>query len=106
MLTAAASEIVEIDQPNSSCNGSISTPGTARNPAAPTSARKVTAAAHHAGWMRYTRCVRIAALASVTAASIAARRSGGKGPDGHETERPGHATLDVPAGLPARRECT
>src|SRR3954452_11355803 len=52
MSTATAAEIVETDQPNSACSGSMSTPGTARNAAAPTSARKVTAATHQAGWMR------------------------------------------------------
>src|SRR5215210_7733623 len=52
MLTATAAEMVDTDQPNSSRSGSISTPGTARKAAAPTSARKVTAATHHAGWMR------------------------------------------------------
>src|SRR3954447_23351682 len=49
MLTATAAEMVDTDQPNSSRSGSMSTPGTARNAAAPTSARKVTAATHHAG---------------------------------------------------------
>src|SRR4051794_3747198 len=52
MLTATAAEMVDTDQPNSSRSGSMSTPGTARNAAAPTSARKVTAATHHAGWIR------------------------------------------------------
>src|SRR4051794_32851864 len=55
MLTAIAAEIVDTDQPNSARSGSISTPGTARNAAAPTSARKVTAATPQAGWMRWTR---------------------------------------------------
>src|SRR5215218_3114123 len=52
MLTATAAEMVDTDQPNSSRSGSMSTPGTARNAAAPTSARKVTAATHQAGWIR------------------------------------------------------
>src|SRR4051794_32983464 len=52
MLTATAAEMVDTDQPNSSRSGSMSTPGTARNAAAPISARKVTAATHHAGWIR------------------------------------------------------
>src|SRR3954447_15741511 len=52
MLTATAAEIVETDQPNSACSGSMSTPGTARNAAAPTSARKVTPDTHQAGWIR------------------------------------------------------
>src|SRR3954469_7819925 len=52
MLTATAAEIVVTDQPNSERSGSISTPGTARNAAAPTSARNVTAATHQAGWIR------------------------------------------------------
>ena len=55
MLTATAAEIVVTDQPNSARSGSMSTPGTARNAAAPTRARKVTAATHQAGWMRYVR---------------------------------------------------
>ena len=70
MFTATASEMVEIDQPNSSCSGSISTPGTARNPAAPTRARKVTAATHHAGWIRGSR----ATLSSLTQLSFPDRR--------------------------------
>src|SRR3954467_12366778 len=52
MFTATAAEIVETDQPNSACSGSMSTPGTARNAAAPTRARKVTPAPHRAGWIR------------------------------------------------------
>jgi hypothetical protein len=36
-------------QPNSSSSGTISTPGAARNPAAPISATKATDATHHAG---------------------------------------------------------
>src|SRR4051794_36968635 len=52
MLTATAAEIVETDQPNSARSGSINTPGTARNAAAPTRARNVTAATHQAGWIR------------------------------------------------------
>src|SRR3712207_1474187 len=55
MLTATAAEIVDTDQPNSARSGSMSTPGTARKAAAPTSARKVTAATHQAGWIRRTR---------------------------------------------------
>ena len=50
MLTAAESTVV--DQPNSLCSGTISTPGAARKPAAPTSARKATAATIQAGWIR------------------------------------------------------
>lgn len=38
--------------PNSTSNGTINTPGAARNPAAPISARNATAATHHAGWIR------------------------------------------------------
>src|SRR3954469_21863020 len=55
MLTATAAEMVDTDQPNSACSGSMSTPGTARNAAAPTSARKVTPATHQAGWRRRVR---------------------------------------------------
>ncbi|MDI2020615.1 hypothetical protein PJL18_01124 [Paenarthrobacter nicotinovorans] len=50
MLTANDNTVV--DQPNSCCNGTISTPGAARKPAAPTSARKATAATIQAGWRR------------------------------------------------------
>src|SRR3954454_15029771 len=70
MFTATAAEIVVSDQPNSACSGSMSTPGTARNAAAPTSARKVTAATHQAGWIRR---VGTAALV-VTSAELAGRR--------------------------------
>ena len=55
MFSATAAEMVDTDQPNSARRGSMSTPGTARNAAAPTRARKVTAATHHAGWMRCRR---------------------------------------------------
>ncbi len=50
MLTARDSTVV--DQPNSSCSGTMSTPGAARKPAAPTKARKATAATIQAGWRR------------------------------------------------------
>src|SRR3954469_8902113 len=66
MLTATAAEMVVTDQPNSARSGSMSTPGTARNAAAPTSARKVTAATHQAGWTRYVR----SAAGVVTATSM------------------------------------
>src|SRR4051794_24682889 len=70
MFTATAAEMVDTDQPNSACSGSISTPGTARNAAAPTSARKVTPATHQAGWIR-----RVAgAVVLVTRAEHAGRR--------------------------------
>src|SRR3954453_7514281 len=51
-LTATALESVARDQPNSSCIGTIITLGAARNPAAPTRARKATPAPTQAGWMR------------------------------------------------------
>src|SRR4051794_26909067 len=66
MLTATAPEIVATDQPNSACSGSMSTPGTARNAAAPTSARKVTAATHHAGCTRRVDVARPAGAVVVT----------------------------------------
>src|SRR5689334_11144822 len=72
MFTATAAEMVETDQPNSARSGSIRTPGTARNAAAPTRARKVTAATHQAGW---TRWVRVDALTPDSMTS---------GPEGHE----------------------
>ena len=43
-LTDTAAPMVPCDQPNSSCSGSISTPGTERNAAAPTRVTNVTAA--------------------------------------------------------------
>src|SRR4051794_11198576 len=52
MLTDIAAPIVPCDQPNWSCSGSSSTPGTERNPAAPSIVTKVTAATVQAGWMR------------------------------------------------------
>src|SRR5947209_15452884 len=55
MFTATAPEMVDTDQPNSACSGSISTPGTARNAAAPTRARNVTAATDQAGCSRRRR---------------------------------------------------
>jgi hypothetical protein len=66
-LIATAAEIVDSDQPNSSCSGSMSTPGTARKAAAPMSARKVTAATHQAGWMRRAATVVTAEILPVTA---------------------------------------
>ena len=51
-LTDTASEIVLLVQPNSSCSGTISTPGAARKPAAPSRTRKVTAATVQARWTR------------------------------------------------------
>ncbi len=52
MLTATAADTVVVDHPNSSRSGSTRTPGTARNAAAPTRARNVTPATHHAGCTR------------------------------------------------------
>ena len=51
-LTETAAEIVASGQPNSSCSGCNRTDGVARNPAAPTSATKATAATTQAGWSR------------------------------------------------------
>ena len=48
-LTPTASDSIDRGQPNSSCSGTINTLGAARNPAAPTRARKATAATIHAG---------------------------------------------------------
>src|SRR3954468_14981546 len=77
MFTATAAEIVDTDQPNSACSGSMSTPGTARKAAAPTRARKVTAATPQAGWIRRVdrRPARDTAVL-VTIAEHAARRGG------------------------------
>src|SRR5690348_17335566 len=52
-----AAEMVAVDQPNSSCNGWIRTPGVARKPAAPTSATSATAATDQAGCTLLTRTV-------------------------------------------------
>lgn len=51
-LTMTAAEIVPWDQPNSRCNGSISTLGVARKLPAPMSARNATRATDHARWIR------------------------------------------------------
>src|SRR3954469_9955806 len=69
MFSATAAEMVDTDQPNSACSGSMSTPGTARNAAAPTSARNVTPATHQAGWIR-----RVGTARQVTRAEHAGRR--------------------------------
>src|SRR3954447_10269919 len=69
MFSATAAEMVDTDQPNSACSGSMSTPGTARNAAAPTSARNVTPATHQAGWIRGVGTARL-----VTRAEHAGRR--------------------------------
>ena len=50
MLTA--SDMMLVDQPNSSCSGTNSAPGAARKPAAPTSATNAVTATNQAGWMR------------------------------------------------------
>ena len=50
-LTLTALDIRVRDQPNSSSSGTISTPGAARKPAAPTRATNATAATHQAGWI-------------------------------------------------------
>src|SRR3954453_13313628 len=69
MFSATAAEMVDTDQPNSARSGSMSTPGTARNAAAPTSARNVTPATHQAGWIRRVGTARL-----VTRAEHAGRR--------------------------------
>ena len=51
-FTPTASDRVPRDQPNSSWRGTISTPGAARKPAAPSRATKATPATSQAGWMR------------------------------------------------------
>ena len=55
-----ASDMTVIDHPNSWCNGTISAPGAPRKPAAPSRARKATAATHHPGcrrgWWRVRMC--------------------------------------------------
>src|SRR4051812_1892040 len=48
-LTLTASDMTLVDQPNSSCRGTNSAPGAARNPAAPTRATKAVAATSQAG---------------------------------------------------------
>ena len=51
-LRLTALEIRVRGQPNSCSKGTISTPGAARNPAAPSRATNATNATHHAGWIR------------------------------------------------------
>src|SRR4051812_4434062 len=97
MLTATAAEIVETDQPNSARSGSISTPGTARNAAAPTRARNVTAATHQAGWIQRARV----GAARVTRTSMTDARSPGRraGAPTSEWIRP-RGSLDVTCHSP------
>src|SRR3954452_2099726 len=51
-LTDTAPAIVARDQPNSSCSGTIRTPGVARKPAAKSRQKKSPAATTQAGWTR------------------------------------------------------
>src|SRR5437764_7893721 len=88
MFTATAAEIVDTDQPNSACSGSMSTPGTARNAAAPTSARKVTAATPQAGWIRR---VRDTAVLVTTAEHAGRRRPRDSGPAANMCKDPAMA---------------
>ena len=77
MLTAAESTVV--DQPNSFCSGTISTPGAARKPAAPTSARNATAATIQAGCSRRLGAGRRVDLGALMPRFRSARRPGGRG---------------------------
>src|SRR4051795_11572665 len=98
MFTATEAEIVDTDQPNSACSGSISTPGTARNATAPTSARKVTAATHQAGWMRWIVGAPVretAVLVTVRACRTVQRTN--EWPDGQHVQGSGH---DARGGSP------
>src|SRR3954452_240955 len=88
MFSATAAEIVDTDQPNSACSGSMSTPGTARNAAAPTSARKVTAATHQAGWIRR---VDTAALVVTSREHAGRRRRRDSGPTANMCKDPAMA---------------
>src|SRR3954470_18788211 len=88
MFSATAAEIVDTDQPNSACSGSTSTPGTARNAAAPTSARKVTAATHQAGWIRR---VDTAALVVTSREHAGRRRRRDSGPTANMCKDPAMA---------------
>src|SRR5215207_1220927 len=58
MLTDTASEIVDLDQPNSCSSGRNRTLGVARTAAAARRTRKVTASASHAGWIARRGVVR------------------------------------------------
>src|SRR3954462_7878325 len=99
MLTATAAEIVETDQPNSARSGSISTPGTARNAAAPTRARNVTAATHQAGWIRRDVVDR-----AVTRRSMTDPPAREEWPEGQHVQGSGHGgTPDDPARGGRRR---
>src|SRR3954454_25158783 len=93
MLTATAAEIVVTDQPNSARTGSMSTPGTARNAAAPTSARKVTAATHQAGRIRWAR----GAARTVTAEVWRMPPPPEQWPDSHAVQGSGHGRRAHPA---------
>jgi hypothetical protein len=61
-FTPTASDSVPRLQPNSSCSGTMSTPGAARNPAAPSSATNATPATTQAGWTRRRTGVSVAVI--------------------------------------------
>src|ERR671932_2191154 len=90
MFSATAAEMTDTDQPNSSRSGSISTPGTARKAAAPTSARKVTAATHQAGCTRRLRGGEAGSLV-VTPGIVPHRTGRDQWPDSHRVQGSGHA---------------
>ena len=71
-LTETAAEMTVRLQPNSSCSGTMSTPGVDRNPEAPSSVRKVTAATTQAGCGPRRRCVTatVACTSALTAESV------------------------------------
>src|SRR3954452_2450827 len=102
MVTATAAEIVETDQPNSARSGSINTPGTARNAAAPTRARNVTAPTHQAGWIRR------AGTGSGTARACPTRLRGDSSPPdrvrnvaaGASPDVTGDSSVEGPTGAP------
>src|SRR3712207_3947400 len=97
MLTATAAEMVDTDQPNSSRGGTMSTPGTARMAAAPTSARRVTAATHHAGWIRCEVAGRGRSRTVMTAEHAAAAAGGTSGRTANMCKDPAMAATGAPA---------
>ena len=75
-MSDTAAEMVACDQPNSSCSGSISTPGTDRNAAAPIRVTKETPATSHARCSRRVRLFSSTWVIGTACPSGATRTSG------------------------------
>ncbi len=69
-LMDTAIPMVPCDHPNSVCSGSMSTPGTDRNPAAPTIATKPARATHQARCTRGARAPRVGLVRSGEAGDV------------------------------------